>query len=466
MLIFQKSSVPSPYVYQGKKFISDEKPIRTGAMSIYPYDESLVHLLSFISPFGESVCGAVKSVHHQTLMVPREAFPYADPPNDFRVSFPRNAINCSFQERPNSSQAALCGKSLGLLLQGRNHIFESPTGSGKTVMGGKIACDLGQPTLIVVTKEDLLDQWRDTFLNVLKVNPALIGHVQQDTCDWQGKMFVTTMVQSLIIPDRYPQEMYRHFGLLMLDEVHQMAADCFIRACQMVPARYRLGLSATPDRKDGKTKLLHWHIGPTLVKGSVMAMKPKVLVVRTGWKIPCHRKRVQNAWTYQPIPHGPGRMMLVYKAMAHDQVRNMEIINFARQAYSSDRRCLILCDMREHLDILFQGLTSYGIPGNDIGYYVGGMSKMELSMSKVRKVILGTFKMCSTGTDCPIWDSLVMGTPHADVKQSVGRVLRSMEGKKQPLVLDLVDDDRLLQNFHRTRTKQYWSIGATVVTMK
>jgi superfamily II DNA or RNA helicase len=271
------------------------------------------------------------------------------------------------------------------------------------------------------------------------------------------------MVQSLIIPERYPDAMYRYFGLLILDEVHQMAAECFVRSCQMFPAKYRLGFSATPNRQDGKTKLLHWHIGPTMVVGKIVAMTPKVLVRQTGWHIPTKRKLIGNAWQHIPIPHAPGRMTLVTKALASNDPRNLESINFIKQAYDKDRRILIMSDLIGHLQRLFQMLTGAGIPGHEIGYYIGGMKKTELSSTKQRRVVLATYQMCSTGTDCPVWDTLVMVTPRANVKQSIGRVLRAADGKRQPVILDLVDANSIFQSFHLSRVKQYHSIGAEIV---
>jgi len=422
-------------------------------MSAYPYAPWLESLFTFDSAFGEKVCGAVRQGN--TLLVPRESVPYAA--EDFRTSYPPQPVDVTFIPR-NTEQKTLCAASVALLQDGQSHIFEAPTGWGKTVVGGAIAAAFGQPTLIVVTKEDLMYQWRDSLVNVLGISPSLIGSIQQDVCDWQGKQFVLAMVQSLIIPDRYPEDMYRYFGLQILDEVHQMAADCFVRACQMVYARYRLGFSATPNRRDGKTQLLHWHIGRTLVRGTILEAKAKVLVRQTGWKIPMSYR------TGQPIPHSPGRMMLVAKAMAASDIRNMEIVNFVVQSYQSGRVTLIMSDLREdHLNRLFQMLTNEGIPGQDIGYYVGGMSKIELSHTKQRRVVLGTYKMCSTGTDVPRWDTLVMATPRADIKQSIGRVLRSVAGKKQPVILDLVDKNAIFQGFHMARLKQYYSVGAEIV---
>lgn len=440
--------------------MTTEIPITTAAMSAFPYSEGLESLYTFKTTYDETVCGAIRKGN--TLWVPRESVPYAKPPNDFRMSYKPLAIDCKFE--PRHQQSELCEKSISLLKEGRSHIFEAPTGWGKTVAGGYIACKLGQPTMIVVTKDDLVQQWKDSLINILKVPPYMVGHVQQDIMDWQGKRFVLGMVQSLIIEGKYPPEMFSYFGLLILDEVHQMAADCFVRACQSFSAKYRLGFSATPDRSDGKTKLLNWHVGATLVKGDVVAMKPKILVRQTGWKIPSKRKLVGNSWEHVPIPHGPGRMMLVSKAMASSDIRNMEIVNFVKQAYDSGRITLVMSDLKEsHLNRLFHMLTGEGIPGNDIGYYVGGMSKQELKLTKTRKVVLGTYKMCSTGTDVPHWEVLVMATPRANVKQAIGRVLRWVEGKRQPVILDLVDYNSIFQGFHLARLRQYYEIGAEVV---
>jgi superfamily II DNA or RNA helicase len=429
-------------------------------MSVFPFSEEIEHLFTFESAFGDKINATF--IRGDSIYVPREAVPVSVL-QDRRTSTEPFAISCNFQ--PRHEQGPLCEKSIAYLKHGKNHVFEAPTGWGKTIAGSYIAIKMGQPTLIVVTKDDLVKQWRHALINVLGVPESDVGLIQQDECNWKGKKFVIGMVQSLIIPNRYPSDMYGYFGMLILDEVHMMAADCFIRVCQTFPALYRLGFSATPERKDGKTKLLSWHIGPTLVRGSVVSMAPKVFLRRTGWKVPYKSRWSNGQRVMEPIPHSPGRMMGVIKEMGKCDVRNQEIVTFVKQAFDAGRHCVVLADLKEHLESLFFKLTSAGIPGNDIGYYVGGMSDLNLSLSKKKRVVLGTYKMCSTGTDVPQWDALVLATPHADVKQAVGRVLRFMEGKKQPIVLDLIDDSSLLQNFHMSRMKQYKSIGATIVSM-
>ena len=91
------------------------------------------------------------------------------------------------------------------------------------------------------------------------------------------------------------------------------------------------------------------------------------------------------------------------------------------------------------------------------------MSKAELEITKKKKrIILGTYKMVDRGTNVPKWDSLCMATPRSNVKQAVGRVLRFVEEKKQPVILDLIDHDKIFSSFYYTRLRQYVSLGAEV----
>ena len=420
-------------------------PTQTGAFSVLPYNPGTESCYQFISKFGEPV-NMSRRVGNQ-LHVPRETV-YVSA-HDTRVLKDQQVIDCDF-EPVNNEQQPLADQSVALLMKGRSHVFEAPTGWGKSVVGAYIACRVGQPTLIVVTKTDLMTSWKDALINVLGIPAKSVGVVQQDQCDWKGKRFVIAMVHSLIIPDRYPPEMYQYFGLMILDEVHVMAAECFVNACWMVPAKLRLGFSATPDRSDGKWKMVEAHVGQVLVRGTMIPMSPKVLIRKTGWKIPKH------------VYFAPGRMMGVSKAMSESTERNATIVEFVLSAFNKGRRPLVMADTREHLDRLFQMLTSAGVSGEHIGYYVGGMSVIELKITKTKAVVLATYAMCSTGTNVPHWDCMVMATPRSNIKQSIGRVLRYVEHKKQPVILDLLDHDKILNGFYLSRLKQYYAVKSEI----
>jgi superfamily II DNA or RNA helicase len=208
------------------------------------------------------------------------------------------------------------------------------------------------------------------------------------------------------------------------------------------------------------------NIGRIMVRGRLIPMVPKILVRETGWSIPKKKQWKNGELVMEPIYYAPGRMMLVNKAMAQNNERNLEIVNFAQSAYQRDRVTLILSDLKEdHLNRLFALATSQGIPGNHIGYYVGGMTKQQLEVTKKARIVLATYKMVETGTNVPHWDSLVFGTPRSDIRQALGRILRLVDGKKQPVALDLVDKDQIFKGFHMARLKQYYALKAEIVKM-
>jgi len=90
---------------------------------------------------------------------------------------------------------------------------------------------------------------------------ATIGVVQQNKkevdCD-----FVIAMLQSLSLKE-YSFSDFESIGTLIVDEAHHICAKVFSQSLFKMCPRHIYGLSATPERKDGLTKVLHWFMGPT-----------------------------------------------------------------------------------------------------------------------------------------------------------------------------------------------------------
>ena len=132
-------------------------------------------------------------------------------------------------------------------------------GGGKTVLALHILTVLKVKTLVVVHKDFLMTQWRDRITEF--VPEAKIGKIQQSTIDIEGADIVLAMVQSLSMKE-YPPGTFDSFGLTIFDECHHLGAEVFHRSMAKVSSRYSLGLSATPNRKDGLRKVFEWFIGP------------------------------------------------------------------------------------------------------------------------------------------------------------------------------------------------------------
>ena len=132
-------------------------------------------------------------------------------------------------------------------------------GGGKTVLALYIIALLQKKTIVIVHKDFLMTQWRDRIQQFLP--EARIGKIQQNTIDIENKDIVLAMVQSLSQKE-YDSEVFSSFGLAIFDECHHLGAEVFSKSMAKVASKYMLGLSATPDRKDGLRKVFEWFIGP------------------------------------------------------------------------------------------------------------------------------------------------------------------------------------------------------------
>lgn len=433
-------------------------------MAQVPWSLELKDLLTKMDRFGEKY-----ALYDYTTgpyaQVPRRLVSHMTPEFDYRVTRAPLPQLIALKGPRMAEQAKVINDSVTLFKKGIDHVVEAPTGFGKTYVGCSVANELRQPTLVIVTKNDLVKGWRDTAQHLIGVPPDQIGHVQQDTEKWVGCRIVTAMIHTLV-ERQYDPQFYDNFGLVIFDECHRLGAEYFVNACKLFPAAHRLGLSATTDRSDGKWDMVEAHIGPVMVKGTWVPMKPKILVKKTGVKLPMASKKTADGWVKAPMEVVPGRMAPVTKFLAEHVARNREIAEFTKAAYDADRHVLILSDLIDgHLRKLFHYLIEVGIPAEEIGYYIGGMKEHELAVTKKKRVVLATYMMVGEGTDVPHWDSLCMATPRSNIRQAVGRVLRLLPDKKQPVVLDLVDDNGVLMNFHYSRLKQYYGIGAEVVNL-
>lgn len=367
-------------------------------------------------------------------------------------------------------QERILFESACLLDARQSHIIQASTGIGKTFIGCWLAAHVNRPTLIVVTKEDMMgqDQWGGALLKFLNLTPDDIGIMQQDQCDVKGKKVVLGMVHSLA-KDKYPEWVKNYFGLVIFDEIQRMGADTFHPVCGMYNAQLRLGLSADAKRPDGRDYVFRAHIGEIGVVAEYIALRPKVLVVKTDFRLP--RKRTWNKITktheMSPMPHEPGKIMHVVRMMARDPQRNGIIIDAALEAYWRGRRTLIMSELARdlYLDALHDMLKVRGIPHDDMGFYVSGMSESARIKSKAKRTVLATYGMVAYATDVPEWDTLIMTAPRSNAKQIIGRILRELSGKNEPVIVDLVDTDSWVCNLYfQNRLKLYQSqeINATV----
>ena len=329
-------------------------------------------------------------------------------------------------------------------------IISIKCGGGKTVLALHIASVLKKKTVVIVHKDFLMTQWRDRIIEFLP--DARIGKIQQDTVDIEDKDIVLAMVQSLSMKE-YDEDTFDSFGLAIFDECHHLGAEVFSRSMSKVASKYMLGLSATPKRKDGLSKVFEWYIGDI-----VYNQKKKnedyveVQLIECDFNDESYNKEEMN---FRKEPCMPKMINNICDYLPRTNI----IIDITKKYKLEGRNTLILSDRRGHLELIYNLLDGYSR-----GYYVGGMKPDDLRDSQEKDIILATFSMASEGMDIPKLNTVILASPKSDVEQSVGRVFRQKACDRafHPLIVDLQDRFSMFQKQSDKRVTFYHKNNFTI----
>ncbi len=451
------------------QLLTNYQPISVGGSAVYPYSKELAKTFTVPHKFDPTeqirLYREVKVGNKHMLLAPRQLCPKGHMVPDNRKSGLDVDFASIFKPR-NDEQARVVAETVGLLKQEKNFIVQAPTGFGKTAVSMDIVAEIGKQTLVVVTKEDIRDQWIEAAQKFLQLSAKEIGLIQGDTFSVHGKKLVIAMIQTLSKSAKFKPNDFDTFGLVIYDEVHRVGADHFSNSVYFLPAKLRIGLSATPTRKDGRDIVLKAHIGDTLVSSEAMNMVPKVLFKKTGFRLPQVKRKVNGYWKMVKLPHSAGKTQHINKLLLKDVARNKLIASFVRDAYEVGRNVIIFSELKDHLQALYDECVFQKISTGDMAFYVGGMKKEEREAAKKKRILFATYQMTSEATDIPKLDTAVLATPRSDVVQTIGRILRVYPDKPKPVVFDLIDSDSsVFEGYFNKRLQWYSSIGAEVKSL-
>jgi len=316
--------------------------------------------------------------------------------------------------------------------KGKNGIICVPCGWGKTFMSLAIMGKIKRKTIIVVHKEFLVSQWIGEINRVYPT--ARIGRLQADESEVGDEFDITIAMLQTVAKREYPDGYFNDFGFAIFDECHHLGAAHFSKALMKIQTKCMLGLSATPDRTDGLSKVFGWYLGEMSTR--IRAREEDTEVeVRVYDYTTTDDEYTKTSYDYRG---NPIRARLL-NTITEYEPRTRYLIPAIKQAYDEKRKTLILSDRRDHLLMWERLLKEAG--ASDVAFYVGGMKQNALEKSEEAQILLGTYSMAAEGMNIPTLNTIVLSTPKSNVEQSVGRILRQKKDERQfnPLIIDILD---------------------------
>ena len=334
----------------------------------------------------------------------------------------------------------------------------APCGAGKTTIGIGVVAHVNTPALILVHTLDLAKQWQDRVESQLGHDAAVIGGGTNELEKGKSNRVVIATFQTICRwgwDVRY--NFAKQFGLLIVDEAHHVPASTFCEALMTMPQRYRLGLTATPERPDGLTKMLHWHMGEVISEITTqdliargLIMQPLIKKMYTGWNLP---DGPRPEWTQ------------MVTSMCKDDDRTQLILDKVDICVRQHgRQVLVLSDRVAHCEQMAKQLQDEGLRAAALVGKVSKTKRAELlkkADSREIDVIFAT-SLADEGLDLPGLDTVFLTVPTkamGRIQQRIGRIMRTREGKQTPIVFDVVDDEPFFVAMSRKRTRLYNSLG-------
>lgn len=317
-------------------------------------------------------------------------------------------------------------------LKYRQGVIISPCGSGKTVMGVCFIAMSKQKALWITHTKDLLYQTIKQVGGFLSISPENVGIIG-DGSNRIGEKMTVALVQSLIHFDK--EIIRKSFGTIVIDEAHRVPSKTFYEVVDISAAKYRLGLTATPKRKDGLESVLYRVVGQTVYRITEkdllkedQILIPQINKLHTNFE--CSSKNFQS----------------LMKKLVEDSERNQFIVNKLKESLGSKDVALVLSCRVSHCHLL-QKLIKTALPNVASSVLTGKTTKREREaiLEGARQghltIIIAT-QVADEGLDIPLLSKLYLATPtksKAKLKQQIGRIMRKVATKDTPIVYDFID---------------------------
>jgi superfamily II DNA or RNA helicase len=298
-----------------------------------------------------------------------------------------------------------------------NCIINAKPSWGKTFAGLAIAGKLRQKTLVVVHTVPLRNQWAREVQKVYGIQPGIIGSSKYNI---SGPIVIGNVQSLYNCIDR----IYKDFGTIILDEMHHVSSPTFSRVMDKCYARYKIGLSGTIKRKDGKDVVFKDYFGSHIIQPAPEnSMKPTVHVIDSGLVIPEMPGQASWALRVNALLESPAYRMLIHKVV--DFYTNL------------GHKTLIVADRVEFLTTMAESRPRAVVV---TGQVQDGREELIASIGPINNELWGGISIFKEGISQDILSCLVLATPVNNepmLEQLIGRIQRIVDGKKNPIVVDI-----------------------------
>lgn len=290
---------------------------------------------------------------------------------------------------------------------------------GKTFTALAVAGKLKQKTLVITHTVALREQWKREIKKVYGITAGTIGSGMFET----DSPIVVGNVQTLYKDLNKVNDL---FGLLILDEMHHVSSRTFSEIVNKSRARYKIGLSGTIERKDGKHVVFTDYFSRRVLKPPAENfMMPQVHLVNSHVRFPDGAKtpwarRINELAFNEEYQHSVAIMAATYAAKGH--------------------KVLVVSDRVRFLKSCAELVGEKAISVTGSVPHEQREKLMSSITSGEKEILFGTQSIFSEGISLNVLSCLILGTPINNeplLTQLCGRVLRLQEGKKQPVIVDI-----------------------------
>ena len=369
--------------------------------------------------------------------------------------FAGHAIDVEFSGQLRSAQL----DAAAMIAEYDDGILCAPTAFGKTALAAWMIAARKVNTLVLVHRQQLLDQWHTRLAMFLKLPATSIGQVGG------GKSERSGCIDIAIIQSTHDKagvkDFVAEYGQVIVDECHHLSAFTFEQVMKQVKAKYVLGLTATPERKDGHHPIIYMQCGPIRYRLSARSMTAAS---------PFEHEVIPRLTEFcVPPEHADTTIQELYAALVHDNTRNELIVRDLLRAVQGGCSPLLLTARIGHLKY-FETVLAGKV--DNVFVLKGGMGKKQRrsiaeAIAAVAegapRVILATGSYIGEGFDDARLDTLFLAMPiswKGTLQQYVGRIHRLHDAKQVVRVYDYVDSNVLmLARMYARRLKGYSAIG-------